>query len=69
MGNWIVAIIVIAYGLIGSVTVIIVVSLVESVGQALAGPGTAAAMARAAGPYGPVRVRASRAASASSVRA
>jgi len=49
-GTWIVAIVVMAYGLIGSVTVIIAVSLVESVGQALAGPGTAAAMARASGP-------------------
>jgi MFS family permease len=48
-GIWIVAIVVFAYGLIGSVTVIIVVSLIESVGQALAGPGTAAAMARASG--------------------
>jgi MFS family permease len=49
-GTWIVAIVVLAYGLIGSVTVIILVSLIESVGQALAGPGTAAAMARASGP-------------------
>lgn len=48
-GIWIVAVVVFAYGLIGSVIVIIVVSLVESVGQALAGPGTAAAMARASG--------------------
>lgn len=48
-GTWIVAIVVFAYGLIGSVAVIILVSLIESVGQALAGPGTAAAMARASG--------------------
>ena len=48
-GIWIVAIVVFAYGLIGSVVVIILVSLIESVGQALAGPGTAAAMARASG--------------------
>jgi MFS family permease len=48
-GIWIVAIVVMAYGLIGSVPVIIAVSLIESVGQALAGPGTAAAMARASG--------------------
>ena len=48
-GIWIVAIVVFAYGLIGSVVVIIAVSLIESVGQALAGPGTAAAMARASG--------------------
>jgi MFS family permease len=48
-GIWIVAVVVMAYGLIGSVLVIILVSLIESVGQALAGPGTAAAMARASG--------------------
>jgi MFS family permease len=48
-GIWIVAIVVIAYGLIGSVPVIVAVSLIESVGQALAGPGTSAAMARASG--------------------
>lgn len=48
-GIWIVAIIVMAYGLIGSVSAIIAVSLIESVGQALAGPGTAAAMARVSG--------------------
>jgi len=48
-GIWIVAIIVMAYGFIGSVLVIILVGLIESVGQALAGPGTAAAMARASG--------------------
>jgi MFS family permease len=49
-GTLIVAVIVLAYGFIGSVVVIIMVSLIESVGQALAGPGTAAAMARASGP-------------------
>ena len=49
-GTVIVAVVVWGYGVIGSVAVIILVSLVESVGQALAGPGTAAAMARATGP-------------------
>ncbi len=49
-GTVIVAFVVFAYGVIGSLVVIIAVSLVESAGQALAGPGTAAAMARAAGP-------------------
>jgi MFS family permease len=49
-GTVIVAFVVFAYGVIGSLVLIIAVSLVESAGQALAGPGTAAAMARAAGP-------------------
>ena len=49
-GTFIVAVVVWGYGVIGSVVVIILVSLLESVGQALAGPGTAAAMARATGP-------------------
>jgi MFS family permease len=49
-GIIVVAIVTLSYGLIGSVAVIIAVGLVESAGQALAGPGSAAAMARATGP-------------------
>lgn len=49
IGIWIVVVAVVSYGLLGSITAIILVSLIESVGQALAGPGSAAAMARASG--------------------
>ncbi len=49
IGIWIVVVAVVSYGLLASVAAIILVSLIESVGQALAGPGSAAAMARASG--------------------
>jgi MFS family permease len=50
VGTIVVAVVVFSYGVIGSVAVIIAVGLLESAGQALAGPGSAAAMARATGP-------------------
>lgn len=48
-GTWIIAVIIAAYGFVGSVPIIVALSLVESVGESLGSPGAAAAMARASG--------------------